>query len=236
MNAQRSYIGPHRPFPLALALCVALVALVSLFLGGCASAPSAGPGQPLNSSAKAPFLGSPTVQALGPTVASAIEARVIAGRVAKNPARAAMYLAVADSLGELTSNTSGAEITDLVIRAFVARLATKWGLLPGEDVLIVALLTEARGLYLANTGAPSVYLSDERVRVWVRAIEDGIRNGVAYAAAKGGANNSRSDPGHCTVPTRARTSDEGEATTAPGLSVCRPEHLQRADRGNLSVA
>lgn len=118
---------------------------------------------------------SPAVQAFGPLVAQVATTRLARPLLDKNPAAAPKLAALAAALDEVAAGATGAEITDSLIRAWVAKRAPAWGLLPGEANLVTDGLLAARAEFLNATRAPALRLDDPRAGAWIAAIRDGIK-------------------------------------------------------------
>jgi len=146
-------------------LFVSLCALcVAFSFSGCASAP-AGTGANLAAT-------------FGPPIARIANGRLAMVILQKNPGREAMLQAVADDLGLLTQSATAKEISEAVIRGFVTARGAKWGLLPGEQELLITGLLATRDGFLASSGAATVLLNDPRVGIYIDAIRQGINDGI----------------------------------------------------------
>ncbi|HYD00300.1 MAG TPA: hypothetical protein VEB22_03670 [Phycisphaerales bacterium] len=119
------------------------------------------------------------VAALGPTIVEVAQTRIALRMLDKNPGAEAKLQKVSAALAIISSEANGQEITAAVIRGFVARRALEWELTPAEEQLLTLGLLAARDAFLANTGAGVVIVGDQRVGLWLSAIQRGIDAGIA---------------------------------------------------------
>lgn len=131
---------------------------------------------------------SATINTLGPLVAEVAQARLVDVYLDKNPGKEASLLAVAAALETITADAAtGTEITEAVIRGFVAKRAPGWGLTEPEQQLIVTGLLAARDAALQGKAGAVLHLGDANVKPWIDAVRRGIVAGVDGHAGKASA-------------------------------------------------
>lgn len=125
------------------------------------------------------LFGCATLQTLGPVAVVVVETRLTEQFLVKNPGSETKLNAVAVTLGTLVNSSDTTEITEAVIRAFVAKEATGWKLTLPEQELVTELLLAGRDAALAGVGGSiPLHLSDANVKPWVAAVQQGISAGI----------------------------------------------------------
>lgn len=123
---------------------------------------------------------------LGPIIAEVAQARIAKSLLDRNPAAETKLRAIATALDVISAEASGAEISELAIRSFVANRAAEWQLTAPEQELLTIGLLAARNRFLQSTGAGTILTNDPRVGVWISALKRGIDAGIAAHRAQSG--------------------------------------------------
>jgi hypothetical protein len=151
-------------------IVAALICALGLLLPGCASTGDGG--------------SSALRSELGPLVAEVAQARIAMRILDRSPERADTLLAIAATIEALSAEASGGEISEVLIRGWVAKQAPEWQLTAPEQALLVTGLLAARDTALRSTGSSTIKLGDPMLQPWLQAISRGIEAGVAAHRAK----------------------------------------------------